>query len=228
FRQGAADSEPASALRSYAPGRPRLAPRTTMSDVVTAIDVTGTKIERAKLMMGFFLASEFVFFAFLILAYVDFQATSVFTGPTAASSLNPGRMGMFSAFLWASSGTIWLAEKNLKAQRDRMFRFWLAATSIFGFIFLYGEAMEYRDLLNKGVDINTNLFGTTFFTLTGFHAFHLFIGEILMLTVLGIAFFQRLRGKRAVAMESIAIYWHFVDTMWIFIFSVIYLWSAAL
>lgn len=198
-----------------------------MSDVVTAIDITGNRIERAKLMMGFFLASEFVFFAFLILAYVDFQATSVSTGPTAASSLHPGQMGIFTAFLWSSSGTMWLAGKNLREQKDRMFRFWLSTTVIFGLIFLYGEAMEYDDLLSKGVSINTNLFGTTFFTLTGFHAFHLFIGEILMSTILGISYFQRLRGKRVVAMESIGLYWHFVDAMWVFIFSVVYLWSAS-
>jgi heme/copper-type cytochrome/quinol oxidase subunit 3 len=182
------------------------------------------RIDRAVLVVGYFVASEFVFFAMLILAYVLFQR-NVSTGPTAADNLHPATMAIYSVFLLASSPTMWIANRRLQADDARGFRLWTLLSVALGVVFLAGETLEYSGLNGKGIDLSSNLFGTTFFTLTGFHALHVFIG-IVMLSILA-ALTLRVDRRRKSAAEAVGLYWHFVDTMWIFIFSTVYLWSAS-
>lgn len=195
-------------------------------EAVTTLYIDAAAIEKTKLCMGLFIASEATFFGFLILTYVFFHGF-VSSGPTAASSLHPAVTGIYTALLIASSGTIWLAGRSLKRQNRRGFLLWLLGTILLGAAFLYGEGWEYSQLLAHEVTISRNLFGTTYFTLTGMHGIHVLIG----LTLLSILFGLGLAGdhgpKHRVAVESISLYWHFVDTVWIVVFSVIYLWSAS-
>lgn len=185
-------------------------------------------VEKSKLGMGLFIASEATFFLFLILAYVYFRR-SVTTGPTAANSLDPLKTGVYTIFLLASSLTVWLAVRSLRRKSRRMLSVWLLATVALGAIFLFGQGREYARLLRLDVTVSRNLFGTTFFTLTGFHGFHVLIGVLALAVLLGLAmagnFIGEGKERRAVAVEAISMYWHFVDAVWGVIFAIVYLWA---
>ena len=180
-------------------------------------------IEKTKLGMLLFLASETFFFAILILAYVYYRGASV-DGPNAATSLDVATASIFTVFLLGSSGTLWLAERDMARQRPTGMRLWLLVTVGFGAIFLLGQGWEYLRLIAENVTINRNLFGTTFFTLTGFHGLHVFSGLVALAILLGLALAGWFDGPHAVAIEAVGWYWHFVDVVWIVIFSIIYLW----
>jgi len=183
-------------------------------------------VEKTKLCMMLFLASEALFFVMLVLAYVYFRS-AVSSGPTAHSSLDPAVTGVYTVFLLASSGTVWLAGRGLKKQRRYSFFGWLAASVMLGAVFLAGQGLEYAKLLREQVSISRNLFGTTFFTLTGIHGIHVLIGLVLLTILFGLGLSGNSGRKQSIAFESISLYWHFVDAVWVVIFSIVYLWSAA-
>ncbi|HUA86243.1 MAG TPA: heme-copper oxidase subunit III [Bryobacteraceae bacterium] len=180
------------------------------------------RFDTVRLAMAVFIASEAVFFAFLIAAYLFFSAATVH-GPTARNSLDPPRTLVFTLCLLASSGTMWLAERRLSAARFGGFVLWLAATIVLGFVFILGQATEYAGLIMKSVTPERNLFGATFFTLTGFHGFHVFCGLVSMCVLLGLGFTRTFGEKEASGLAAISMYWHFVDAVWIVIFSLVYL-----
>ena len=171
-----------------------------------------------------FLTSEFIFFVFLIVAYI-YSEPSEIRGPTAHSSLIPWKTGLYTVVLLSSSVTIFLAEKALDKNRNR-FLLWMAATILLGATFLFGEMREYSGLLHHDVTISRNLFGSTYFTLTGFHAIHVTLGLSMLVTITALAATERLREKRHTAFRAVSYYWHFVDLVWVMVFSVVYLWSA--
>ncbi|HMA35210.1 MAG TPA: cytochrome c oxidase subunit 3 [Chloroflexia bacterium] len=178
-----------------------------------------------KMGMVLFILSESVFFTLLILAYLLYRAApAVANGPNAKTVLDIGLTAIFSACLFASSGTIWLADRSLARGRDGLFRFWLAATIGLGGIFIFGQGQEYYRLLTHNVTVSQNVFGTTFFTLTGFHGLHVIVGLIALLILLGLALAGQFKGgQHRAAVETIALYWHFVDAVWVVVFSVIYI-----
>ena len=100
-----------------------------------------------RMMVGFFIASESIFFLMLILAYVNFHG-SVTDGPTAINSLNPVKTGIFSLFLFASSFTIWLADRSLKNRNHTMLKVWILATIILGATFIYGQGLVCIGLID--------------------------------------------------------------------------------
>lgn len=177
-----------------------------------------------RMLVGFFVASESIFFVMLILAYVNFHSSQV-VGPTAVNSLNPVVTGIFSLFLLASSFSIWLAGKSLKSKNHRMLKVWLFVTILLGATFIFGQGLEWAGLIEKNITLSRNVFGTTFFTLTGFHGFHVCVGLIMLSILLGLALFGDFKGPKSDAVECVSIYWHFVDGVWIVVFSVIYLWA---
>ena len=104
------------------------------------------------------------------------------------------------------------------------FRLWWALTILLGVIFLAGTAYEWRELIEeKHLTIGRNLFGTTYYTLVGFHAFHVSAGVVALLIVLGLAFRGQVRAGHALGVELVSWYWHFVDGVWIVVFVVVYL-----
>jgi heme/copper-type cytochrome/quinol oxidase subunit 3 len=133
------------------------------------------------------------------------------------------KTSFFSLFLVASSFTIWRSEANLQRGKQRATTGWLAATILLGGIFLVGQAIEYRGLYKSGVGVSSNLFATTFFTLTGFHGLHVCVGLILLLVLLGLALAGDFKNGRSPALQAVGLYWHFVDVVWVFVFSVIYI-----
>ena len=180
--------------------------------------------EKVRLAVLLFLVSEFIFFVFLIVAYV-YSRPGEISGPTAHSSLVPWKTGLYTLALLSSSGTIYLAENNLERKR-RAFAVWMSLTILLGAVFLFGEMREYAALLQHDVSISRNLFGSTFFTLTGFHAIHVTLGLLMLAVLLGLVLSGKLGRNQRTAFKSVSYYWHFVDLVWVMVFSVVYLWSA--
>jgi len=180
------------------------------------------RFETSRLAVAIFLASEAVFFGFLIAAYIYYYAATK-SGPQASNSLDPPRTLIFSFCLFASSGTILLAERSLAARRMDAFRLWLFATILLGGAFLAGQGWEYVGLIEKQITPERNLFGATFFTLTGFHGFHVLCGLIALTVMLVLGCRRTFRPKEVAGMSAVALYWHFVDAVWIVIFSLVYL-----
>jgi heme/copper-type cytochrome/quinol oxidase subunit 3 len=175
--------------------------------------------------MALFLLNETVFFAVLIVAFVNYQA-GVIHPPNAATSLHPYLTLFFSLFLFGSSGTIFMADRSLERKNHTGVVIWLIATVVLGAIFLVGQGIEYLDLLNSNIKPSTNLFGTTFFTLTGFHGLHVFIGLVMLTILVGFALKGDFKNGKSSAMSAISLYWHFVDAVWVVIFSLVYIWAA--
>jgi cytochrome c oxidase subunit 1/cytochrome c oxidase subunit I+III len=177
--------------------------------------------EKNKTAVVAFIISETAFFAVLILAYLFYNATPQ-AGPS-AQGLNLAKTGLFSLCLFASSFTIWRSEVSLDRGRQRAMRAWLAATILLGGVFLIGQGLEYGTLFKNGASVNVNLFATTFFTLTGFHGLHVCIGLIALLIVLGLTLAADFKRRPSPALKAVALYWHFVDGVWLVVFSAIYL-----
>lgn len=183
-------------------------------------------MSKAKLGIFLFILSEANFFLLLIIAYAYYHAYPG-SGPTAATALSPLRTGLFSILLFASSGTMIMAVRNYRARAHRATVRWLVVTIVLGALFLSGQGIEYAGLYERGIAVNRNLFASTFFTLTGFHGLHVFVGLVAIAIVAGLAASHRLVGseREADAFEAVGIYWHFVDAVWVVIFSIVYLWA---
>ena len=178
-----------------------------------------------ELGMFTFIASEAVFFSILIIAYAYYHEAA-HTGGTAARVLDPVRAGVNTLFLLASSLTMWLGSKSLSRRNQAGLIRWLAVTIALGAVFLLGQAREWGGLIHGGTTISRDLFGTTFFTLTGFHGLHVFLGLVLLAMLCALAARGQFTRARSSSVEAVGIYWHFVDGVWIVVYSVIYLWSA--
>jgi heme/copper-type cytochrome/quinol oxidase subunit 3 len=149
-----------------------------------------------------------VFFFMLIAAFVYFRAASL---AAAAANLNLGPTAVYTACLVASSFTMWRAAAT-------GLRVWLGGTIVLGGAFLFGQGSEYLRLFHQKITISQSLFGTTFFTLTGLHGLHVLVGIVLLAILLGLK-------RNPVAVETVALYWYFVDIVWIAIFAIVYLWT---
>jgi len=180
--------------------------------------------DKTKLGVGLFLLSEANFFLILLVAYVYFHSLPADGPSAAASSLNPIHTLAFSICLFLSSATIHLAARSFRTGDRSGVSRWLALTVALGAIFLFGQTREYLGLFAHGVTISTNLFGSTFFTLTGFHGLHVLIGLCALGALLGIALGGRLDQVKPSGFEAVSMYWHFVDAVWVVIFTVVYLW----
>jgi len=181
--------------------------------------------EKNRTGMASFLVSEAVFFIMLIVAYVIYSKLPGGdpSTPTAKNSLEPIKAGIFTICLLASSFTIWIAERGLTRKNYGTFRLWLFITIVLGGVFMIGQGNEYLELFHRGINASTNLFATSFFTLTGFHGLHVTVGLIALTILLGLALWRD--GVKLIepAVGTIGMYWHFVDVVWIVVFSVIYL-----
>jgi cytochrome c oxidase subunit 3/cytochrome o ubiquinol oxidase subunit 3 len=168
-----------------------------------------------------FLLSEVAFFGTLITVYLHFLGMDN-TGPTPQILALP--LVIFNTIcLLSSSFTVHRADKTLQSGARGWFVCWWSATIILGIVFLSGTGFEWRDLIQEhDLTISTNLFGSTYYTLVGFHALHVTIGVIIMLTVLGLAVRRRLTAESRPGVELISWYWHFVDAVWVVVFTVVY------
>jgi cytochrome c oxidase subunit 1/cytochrome c oxidase subunit I+III len=167
-----------------------------------------------------FIFSEATFFGALIAAFLLYRTASPGASPR---DLDVPRTAFFSLFLFASSGTVYLAEKRLSRDDRRGFLMWWALSIVLGAIFLLGQLTEYGRLYADGIRINSNLFTSSFYTLTGFHGLHVMVG-LIALSVLGVMGWAGdfVGGRRRVVVDTVSIYWHFVDAVWVVIFSLVY------
>lgn len=178
-------------------------------------------LDPRKVGMVCFLCSEAAFFTTLLVAYGLYLGKDTI-GPTPADVLSLQLVIVNTLLLLSSSGTIaWALKARRRAQRG-LFCVYLGITILLGALFIVGTGIEWHGLIyDHGLTIGRNLFGSTFFTLIGFHATHVTIGLILMLVLLGL----ELRGQLAadsLAPELASWYWHFVDCVWIVVFSLVY------
>ena len=172
--------------------------------------------------MVFFVGSESFFFLALIISYVYYSHPGGSLSQT-ATFLNVPLTAVFSFFLFTSSLTIMLAEKAMMKGNLKRCLVWLLLTIGLGLVFLTGQAHEYAGLISDHVTISRDVFGSAFFTLTGFHGLHVLIG-IITLSILAIMLYTK-KFSRILnnIFPSAAIYWHFVDAVWVVVFSVVYI-----
>jgi cytochrome c oxidase subunit 3 len=170
-----------------------------------------------------FLASEVSFFATLIVAYLIFLGKDK-VGPTPSEALSLPLVLFTTFLLLSSSVTIHFAEKRLRTGDQAGFRLLWMATIVLGVAFLLGTAYEWRELITRHhLTISRNLFGTTYYTLVGFHGFHVTAGVVVMLIMLGLALGRQVTARNGAGIEMVSWYWHFVDGVWLVVFTVVYL-----
>jgi cytochrome c oxidase subunit I len=167
------------------------------------------------------IASEAVFFVLLIVAYVFNTATSR-GGPSPENSLDAVRTGLFTIVLLASSLTFWRAERAHTAGRRSRSLVWLGLTVALGLGFLAGQASEYARMFQTGIVFETNLFTATFFTLTGFHGIHVMAGVLALAILFVLSARGALSGRMGEGIRAVGYYWHFVDVVWIAVFTIVY------
>lgn len=172
--------------------------------------------------MFFFVGSEAFFFLALIISYVYYSHPGGKLSDS-AQYLDFWRTAVFTAFLLSSSLTIAIAEAQLRKGKRRTFQLWLSATIILGIVFLFGQGSEYSRLIGMDVTVSRDVFGSAFFTLTGFHGLHVLIGLIVLSIILMIISSGKFTKIEGTGLASAAIYWHFVDAVWIAVFSVVYI-----
>jgi cytochrome c oxidase subunit III len=175
---------------------------------------------RGTVGMLFFIAAESSIFALFVVAYLYYMGRDT-GGPTPQEVLRPPLL--ISAMLLSSSGTITAAERALKRGNVRAFGGWWLATILLGAAFLVGTALEWRELITEHhLTIRTNLFGTTFYSLVGLHATHVLIGLIALTVVMLLTAAGKVRQEHAWRTVVLGLYWHFVDVVWVVVFTVVY------
>jgi heme/copper-type cytochrome/quinol oxidase subunit 3 len=172
-----------------------------------------------------FITSESLFFLMLIITYMVYQGAPASHGE-AARLLSVWRTGVFSVCLWASSYTVQRAGAAQRRGSARGLHLWLLGTIVLGLVFLSGQGWEYADLFRRGESLHRDLFGSSFFTLTGFHGLHVLVGLIILTTVLALSATGRIGERGGEALDTVSVYWHFVDGVWVVIFTVVYLWTV--
>ncbi len=186
---------------------------------------TSLGLDHRKLLMWAFLASDCVFFASLIATFMLYRNRSqqLGEGPFPSELLDIPFTSVSAGVLLLSSFTMVLAVGSLGRNNIRATRIWLAATSFLGVVFLSGQYFEFTEFYHEGLSLQTNMFGASFFTLTGLHGTHVAIGVLWLLTLLFVSLRGGLSEKDAINVEIAGLYWHFVDIVWIIIFTLVYL-----
>jgi heme/copper-type cytochrome/quinol oxidase subunit 3 len=183
---------------------------------------TSTGLNTFKLGFWIFLGSETLFFGSLISTYMVYKHQSV-VGPHPAQVLNIPLTSVSTFVLLMSSLAMVLALAGVQRGQRRQALFWLFMVALLGATFLGFQAYEFTEFYHKGLSLQGNLFGSTFFVLTGFHGAHVTVGVIWLLSL----WIQGLRGnlppERSLTVEVAGLYWHFVDIVWIIIFTLVYL-----
>jgi cytochrome c oxidase subunit 3 len=170
-----------------------------------------------------FLVSEVALFGTLIVTYLFYVGKDV-VGPTPAEALSLGLVLCTTACLLASSATVHVAERRLEQGNQLGFLRWWLTTLGLGAVFLGGTAFEWHDLIDvHHLTISRNLFGTTYYTLVGLHALHVTAGVTIMLIVLGLTLGRQVTSANRGGVGLISWYWHFVDGVWVVVFTVVYL-----
>ena len=175
---------------------------------------------RGTVGMACLIVAESAIFVIFVVAYIFYLGKSL-TGPTPAQVLELPIFG--TVCLLSSSITVHFAVATLRKGMLRACTGWLAGTVLLGLIFLITTAREWYHLIHdEGLTIQTNLFGTTYYSLVGLHATHVVVGVIMLSLVLGFSLFGLVKEEHSEKVETLALYWHFVDAVWVVVFTVVY------
>ena len=176
---------------------------------------------RGRVAMLSLIIGESAIFTIFVVAYVFYIGKSL-SGPTPHQVLE---IPIFSTVcLLSSSFFIWLAERAIEKNAIRKFALWWSVTIALGLIFLVDTAIEWRKLIYEdGLTISTNLFGTTFYSLVGLHATHVLLGLIMLSVVLLFTLTGHVNERHAERIQTLGLYWHFVDAVWVVVFTVVYI-----
>jgi cytochrome c oxidase subunit 3/cytochrome o ubiquinol oxidase subunit 3 len=176
---------------------------------------------RGYVAMSSLIIAESAIFSIFVVAYLYYLGRDV-AGPTPRELLD---VPIFNTVcLLSSSFFIYLAEHAIGHGRMGAFKLWWAVTFVLGLIFIIGTGMEWHTLIvHDHFTIATNLFGTTFYSLVGLHASHVVIGLIMLLLVLVLSLTGKLNASHSERVKVLALYWHFVDAVWVVVFTVVYL-----
>jgi cytochrome c oxidase subunit 3 len=190
------------------------------SVAVTESDVRSDLPERGPVAMYCLITAEAAIFTIFVVAYIFYLGKSL-TGPQPQEVL---RVPIFLTIcLLSSSLTIHFAVNLLRNGKLRSFALWWFLTITLGVVFIAGTAREWRHLIyDEGLTIQSNLFGTTYYSLVGLHAFHVTVGLFALATVALFALLGHVRQEHAERAEVLSIYWHFVDAVWVVVFLVVY------
>ena len=183
---------------------------------------TSTGLNSRKMVFWAFLGSECMFFGSLIATYVVYRGRDT-VGPHPHEILNIPFTSVSAFVLLMSSLTMVLALAAVQRGDLRGSRIWLAATALLGMTFIAGQCYEFSQFFYEGLKLQANLFGSTFFVLTGFHGTHVTVGVIWLWSLFAMAVRGRLPQSRALDVEICGLYWHFVDVVWVAIFTLVYL-----
>jgi heme/copper-type cytochrome/quinol oxidase subunit 3 len=183
---------------------------------------TTTGVSNNKTAMWLFLGSDCLLFGGLISTYMLYRGRH-------SGSIGPDQIydipftSVSSFVLLMSSLTMVLAVSAVTRGDDRSTKLWLTATALLGATFVGGQVYEFTVFYREGLGYTTSLFASSFYTLTGFHGAHVTVGIIMLMALVGMISRNRIPGDKAESVELIGLYWHFVDIVWIVIFTLVYL-----
>ncbi len=183
---------------------------------------TYTGLDNVKMAMWAFLGSECLFFGALISAHLLYRNATE-GGPTRQEIYDIPYTSVSSFVLLMSSLTMVLALAAIQKGDQRRTRLWLLATAMLGASFIGGQVYEFTTFVQEGLTLSTSPFGSSFFVLTGFHGTHVAIGILMLLSLFAMSMIGKLPSADANKVEMVGLYWHFVDIVWIVIFTVVYL-----
>jgi heme/copper-type cytochrome/quinol oxidase subunit 3 len=183
---------------------------------------TTTGVDHRKLLMWLFLASDCMFFGSLIGTYMAYRGRYT-VHPTPTEIFDIPYTSVSAFVLLMSSLTMVLAVAAAFKRDPVRMRIWLVTTALCGAVFLGGQYYEFTTFVHEGLTIGHSLFGSAFFVLTGFHGTHVALGVFWLLYLAWASFTDRLNSEQALYVEIAGLYWHFVDIVWIVIFTAVYL-----
>ena len=181
-----------------------------------------TGIDHRKLGMWAFLGSDCMFFGSLIGTYLSYKGKSL-SGPTPHEIFNIPLTSVSAFVLLMSSVWMVLALNYLRLNNMKWAKFWILMTALFGAWFVGNQVYEFNQFVDEGLTLSTSLFGSSFFTLTGFHGAHVSLGVVWLLSLWALAWMGKLGPADYLKLEIAGLYWHFVDIVWIAIFTLVYL-----
>jgi heme/copper-type cytochrome/quinol oxidase subunit 3 len=187
-----------------------------------AAHYTSTGLDTRKIAFWTFIGSECLLFGALISTYLVYQGQSL-SGPTTHEILNIPLTSVSTFVLLMSSLAMVLALAAVTRGDTMWSRIWILSTALLGLVFLGFQVYEFATFVHEGLTLQVNLFGSTFFVLTGTHGAHVAVGVLWLLTLLVMSLRGKLGPEKALTVEITGLYWHFVDVVWIVIFTVVYL-----
>ncbi|HUA99039.1 MAG TPA: heme-copper oxidase subunit III [Terracidiphilus sp.] len=191
-----------------------------MSSIPIFADENWRLPSRGRVAMFSLIIGESAIFTIFVVAYIYYIGRSTY-GPTPQILDVPW---FNTVCLLSSSISILFAERAIERGRMRSFGAWWALTMLLGIVFLAGTTVEWKRLIyTDGLSIRTNLFGTTFYSLVGLHATHVVVGLLMLSLVMIFTLLGRVEQRHAERIQVLSLYWHFVDAVWVVVFTVVYM-----